>query len=113
MGVGLEGGNLDHGARFATMLEEAGDPEAAAVERRVTSEEIAHVRFAVQWLDKLGAPVSSLAALESLLPPPLSPLVLRGRPLAREARLEAGLSPALVDELERYDETVRAPRASG
>ncbi|MBX7195177.1 MAG: ferritin-like domain-containing protein [Sandaracinaceae bacterium] len=113
VGVGLEGGNLDHGARFAAMLEEAGDPEAAAVERRIAFEEIAHVRFAVQWLDKLGVPLEGLADLEALLPPPLSPIVLRGRPLAREARLDAGVPLRLVEELDRYEETLRAPRASG
>lgn len=125
VGVGFEGGNLDHGARFATMLEEAGDAEAAAVERRVAAEEIAHVRFAVQWLEKLGAPVSSLDALRALLPPPLSPIVLRGQPLARDARLSAGLTPRFVDELARFDprraqdpardderETVRVGRSS-
>lgn len=103
VGVGLEGGNLDHGARFAAMLEEAGDLEAAAVERRVASEEIVHVRFAVQWLEKLGAPIETLGDLRALLPPPLSPIVLRGQPLARDARLAAGLTARFVDELAAFD----------
>jgi uncharacterized ferritin-like protein (DUF455 family) len=103
VGVGLEGGNLDHGARFAAMLEEAGDAQAAAVERQVAAEEIAHVRFAVHWLEKLGAPVDTLDDLCALLPPPLSPIVLRGQPLAREARLAAGLTARFVDELASFD----------
>lgn len=102
VGVGLEGGNLDHGARFTQMLEDVGDHEAAEVERRVAREEIAHVRFAVHWLDKLGAPLETLEQLSALLPPPLSPLVLRGLPLAHEARLEAGLSRRLVEELAAF-----------
>jgi uncharacterized ferritin-like protein (DUF455 family) len=107
VGVGFEGGNLDHGARFAQMLEDVGDHEAAAVERQVADEEIAHVRFAAQWLEKLSTPLETLEDLRVLLPPPLSPLVLRGKPLAREARLSAGLSPRLVEELAQSDETVR------
>lgn len=103
VGVGFEGGNLDHGARFAAMLEEAGDLEAAAVERRVAAEEIAHVRFAAQWLEKLGAPIETLDDLRALLPPPLSPIVLRGQPLARDARLAAGLTARFVDELAAFD----------
>lgn len=112
VGVGFEGGNLDHGARFATMLAEVGDHEAAAVEARVAEEEVAHVRFAVQWLAELGAPLAELEDLARLLPPPLSPLVLRGRPLAREARLAAGLAPSLLDALERYGQNLGEPRAS-
>lgn len=112
VGVGFEGGNLDHGARFAQMLEEVGDHEAAAVERQVAHEEIAHVRFATQWLEKLGSPLATLDDLRVLLPPPLSPLVLRGKPLARAARLAAGMPAGLVDELEQSDETARRPRAS-
>lgn len=99
VGVGFEGGNLDHGARFADMLEEAGDPQAAAVERRVAEEEIAHVRFAVRWIARLGGVLEPFDAFRALLPPPLSPLVLRGAPIAREARLEAELPAAFVDAL--------------
>ena len=102
VGLGHEGGNLDHGARFAAMLEEAGDPASAAVERQVAAEEIAHVRFALRWLRELGVPVETLDALRALLPPPLSPAVLRGLPIARAARLDAGLSAQLVDELEAF-----------
>lgn len=112
VGVGFEGGNLDHGARFAQMLDEVGDHEAAAVERQVADEEIAHVRFATQWLEKLGTRLETLDDLRVLLPPPLSPLVLRGKPLARAARLAAGMPAGLVDELEQSDETARRPRAS-
>ncbi|MBN8610335.1 MAG: DUF455 family protein [Deltaproteobacteria bacterium] len=112
VGVGFEGGNLDHGARFAQMLDDVGDHEAAAAERQVAHEEIAHVRFATQWLEKLGSPLATLDDLRVLLPPPLSPLVLRGKPLARAARLAAGMPAGLVDELEQSDETARRPRAS-
>ncbi|GAB4214670.1 MAG: hypothetical protein OHK0013_39550 [Sandaracinaceae bacterium] len=99
VGVGFEGGNLDHGARFAAMLEASGDAQAAAVERRVAEEEIAHVRFAVRWLARLGGALEPFEAFRALLPPPLTPTVLRGAPIARDARLEAGLPGAFVDAL--------------
>lgn len=102
VGVGFEGGNLDHGARFAEMLEAAGDPRAAAVERQVAQEEIAHVRFAVRWITRLGGALEPFDAFRALLPPPLSPLVLRGAPIARQARREAGLSDPFVDALEAW-----------
>ncbi|MDW8245058.1 MAG: DUF455 family protein [Sandaracinaceae bacterium] len=100
MGVGLEGGNLDHGPRFAAMLEAAGDPEAGAILRQVIADEVAHVRFAVEWLERLGVRLESLANFQALLPPPISPVLLRGLPLNREARTQAGLSGKWLDELE-------------
>lgn len=108
MGVGFEGGNLDHGARFGAELEAAGDASAAAVERRVADEERGHVRFALGWLERLGTPVSSVAELEALLPPPMSPLLLRGARVDREARRSAGMSARLIDELEAW-----CPRPAG
>ncbi|WP_437289120.1 DUF455 family protein [Sorangium sp. So ce406] len=49
MGMGLEGGNLDHTARFAERFRAIGDDEGAALTERVCAEEIPHVRFGVRW----------------------------------------------------------------
>lgn len=98
LGVGFEGANLDHAARFALALEEAGDAEAAAIQRTVGVEEIPHVRFAVQWFERWAGPLDE--RWREVLPPPLSPLVMRGRPLDREARRKAGMSDAFLDALE-------------
>jgi uncharacterized ferritin-like protein (DUF455 family) len=102
LGVGFEGGNLDHSARFAALFREAGDEEAASVQARVGAEEVGHVRFAVRWFEALHGPLE-FHAWSALLPPPLSPWVLRRRPLARAARLRAGLSDAFIDALELYE----------
>ena len=45
MGMGLEGGNLDHTERYAAWLRDVGDLEGAAIQDRVHREEIPHVRF--------------------------------------------------------------------
>jgi uncharacterized ferritin-like protein (DUF455 family) len=99
VGLGLEGGNLDHTARFSAKLAAAGDPEAAAIVARIGREEVAHVRFARRWLLRFSG-ACDYATFAALLPPPLSPWVLRGRPLARAARLRAGLDDAFCDALE-------------
>lgn len=101
LGIGFEGGNLDHSARFAALFREAGDLEGARIQEQVGAEEIAHVRFAVRWFDELAGPLTFERWLSSL-PPPLTPIVMRGRPIARAARLRAGLDDAFVDALERY-----------
>jgi uncharacterized ferritin-like protein (DUF455 family) len=104
MGVGFEGGNLDHSVRFATQLRQAGDEEAARLQELVGTEEIAHVRFAAHWFDALGGPLT-FERWQAALPPPLSPWVLRGKPVARGARRRAGLSETFLDALEAYEPT--------
>jgi uncharacterized ferritin-like protein (DUF455 family) len=113
IGIGLEGGNLDHAARFAARFRDAGDHEAADIEERVGREEIPHVRFALHWFRVLDAelrgapPVDGTVAADAeeferwaaALPAPLSPLVMRGDPIARDARARAGLGPGFVDAL--------------
>jgi uncharacterized ferritin-like protein (DUF455 family) len=107
LGLGFEGANLDHAARFAERFREAGDDEAAALQERIAREEIPHVRFALRWFRELSpGPLEGEALFEAFrlaLPAPLSPLVMRGRPLAREARGDAGLDVAYLDALERWE----------
>lgn len=101
MGLGFEGGNLDHSARFAERLEAAGDPVAAALQRQVGADEEGHVRFALRWFRRFTGR-DGFGDWIATLPSPLSPLVMRGAPLAVDARLRAGLSPRFIDELARW-----------
>jgi len=101
MGLGFEASNLDHTARFAAMFREAGDEEGARLQEKVGEEEIAHVAFGVHWFRELGGELS-FDNWQRTLPAPLSPMVMRGRPLQRTARARAGLDPAFLDELEAW-----------
>jgi uncharacterized ferritin-like protein (DUF455 family) len=101
MGLGFEAGNLDHSARFVAMFREAGDEAASALQAQVGHEELAHVAFAVHWF-RVFAGELEFATWTGALPAPLSPMVMRGRPLARAARLEAGFSAQFLDELEAW-----------
>ena len=107
MGLGFEAGNLDHSARYVALFRAAGDDEAAAIQAQVGREEIAHVAFAAHWFRSFSGPLS-FAAWSGALPAPLSPMVMRGRPLARAARREAGLDDVFLDELEAWQ-----PRSPG
>jgi uncharacterized ferritin-like protein (DUF455 family) len=98
-GLGLEGANLEHSARFAAQFRAAGDERAAAILERVERDEIAHVAFAKTWFERFtGAPLT-FDAWSAKLPAPLSPSVLQGRPINRAARKRAGLDDAFVDAL--------------
>jgi uncharacterized ferritin-like protein (DUF455 family) len=102
MGLGFEAGNLDHSERYTPMFEAAGDPGAAALQALVGREELAHVAFAAHWF-RTFAGALGFEEWRAALPPPLSPLMMRGRPLAREARLRAGYDARFLDALDAWE----------
>ncbi|MGH7297993.1 MAG: ferritin-like domain-containing protein [Polyangiaceae bacterium] len=101
MGLGIESANLEHSASFAARFREAGDEEGARLQERVGAEEIAHVRFAATWFRAFRSTLD-FDAWRRALAPPLSPLLMRGQPLQREARLRAGQTEQFLDELEAW-----------
>lgn len=109
MSLGFEGGNLDHTTRFADLFETIGDPTNAALQRRIGEEEIGHVRFGVKWFNVLLGTAQEQPIdpkiWRSLLPKPLSPMVMRGPPLDKAKRRSAGQSEALILAIETYDPT--------
>ena len=104
MGMGFEAGNLEHSAKFADAFRHAGDEVGAAIQDQVGAEEIAHVRFAVRWFVEFKGALDFDAWLEEL-PPPLSPMVMRGQPLHRERRGAAGLDTPFLDALSAWSPT--------
>ena len=105
LGLGFEGGNLDHAPRFAAQLRAAGDEAAAVLEARIGLEEIPHCSFARLWFERFtGAPLD-FDTWRTYLPPPLSPMMMRGDPINAEARLRAGFPPAFVEALTRWAPT--------
>ncbi|MGK3990597.1 DUF455 family protein [Sorangium sp. So ce136] len=143
MGMGLEGGNLDHTARFAERFRAIGDVEGAELTERVCAEEIPHVRFGVRWFRRFtqssgsaahgappgqsegappgqgeGAPPGQSEGASRggpidfetwvrHIPPPLSPLLMRGEPMNRRDRSRSGLTEPFLDALASWTE--RAP----
>jgi uncharacterized ferritin-like protein (DUF455 family) len=101
MGMGFEGANLEHAPYFGERLLAAGDHEAYALQQLIAHEEQNHVRFAVGWFERWTGG-QSFDAWCAALPPPLSPLVLRGKAFDRAARASAGMSEPFLDALERW-----------
>jgi uncharacterized ferritin-like protein (DUF455 family) len=98
MGMGFEGGNLDHTQRFARRLRAVGEARAAEIEEQIGEEEIPHVRFALAWFQK-WTHEHSFRAWTSYLVPPLTPTVMRGEPINRKDRLRSGMSERFIDDL--------------
>jgi len=101
LGLGFEAANLDHSARYANLFRAAGDEAGARLQEEIGGEEREHVRFAARWFAHFAGSLDFATWLEHL-PRPLTPLVLRGLPFARTARLESGLSLEFVDALEHW-----------
>ena len=101
MGLGVESANLEHTASFAARFRQAGDEEGARVQELIGREEIAHVRFGMRWFEILASELE-FEAWRRALPSPLSPMLMRGTPLHREARRSAGQTDRFLDELEAW-----------
>jgi uncharacterized ferritin-like protein (DUF455 family) len=96
LGVGFEGGNLDHGARYVELLAAAGDPEAAELQALIVREEEAHAAFALHWFEVFAGTLD-FEVWRAHLPAPLTPRMARGMPLNEAARRRAGYpEPFLV-----------------
>ncbi len=101
MGMGLEAANLEYAADFAARFRAVGDESGAQIQERIAKEEIAHVGFAMRWFSRWtgGCDFETWAAE---LPPPLSPWVMHGNPIAEGARKKAGMSAEFIRALAAY-----------
>lgn len=114
MGMGLEAANLEYAGDFAARFRAVGDELGAQIQERIAKEEVAHVGFATRWFARWtgGCDFETWAAE---LPPPLSPWVMHGSPLAEQARRRAGMSPDFIAALAAYvpEPKGRKPSDSG
>jgi uncharacterized ferritin-like protein (DUF455 family) len=101
MGMGLEAANLEYAGDFAARFRAVGDEAGAQIQERIAKEEVAHVGFATRWFARWtgGCDFETWAAE---LPPPLSPWVMHGSPIAEQARLRAGMTPEFIAALAAY-----------
>jgi uncharacterized ferritin-like protein (DUF455 family) len=101
MGMGLEAANLEHAPSFAARFRAAGDEAGARLQERIAREELAHVRFATRWFTTWTGGCRFEDWVNEL-PPPLSPWLLRGAPIAEASRLRAGMPREFIAALAAY-----------
>lgn len=104
LGIGFEGGNLDHGARFTALFAEAGDPRAAEIQAQITAEEEAHAAFAIHWFREFTGGLD-FETWRAALPAPLSPMMTRGHVMSVEARKRAGFPTEFLEQLATWRNT--------
>lgn len=108
IGLGFEGANLDHTDRFAAAFRAAGDEAGAELQELVGREERPHVAFAAHWFKRWQGAVA-FERWAQALPAPLSPMLMRGQPIQREARLASGQPAPFIDALEAWRPTAAPP----
>ena len=101
MGMGLEAANLEYAPNFAARFRQAGDELGAEIQERIGAEEVAHVGFATRWFARWTGGCD-FDEWSRRLPPPLSPWVMHGQPIAADARRRAGMPDAFVQALAAY-----------
>lgn len=98
-GLGLEGANLEHSARYSRCFREFGDEDGARILDAVEADEIAHVAFAARWFVHFTGHALDYDRWRAALPPPLTPALMQGRPLNLAARRRAGMDDAFLARL--------------
>lgn len=101
LGMGLEGANLEHTTRFAAWFRRVGDERGAEIQEQIGREEVAHVGFATRWFRAWTGRVD-FDDFRAALPPPLTPLLLRGATIDRERRARAGMPTDFIDALAAF-----------
>ena len=101
LGIGFEGGNLDHGARFVQVFSDAGDARAAELQALITREEEAHAAFALHWFREFTGGLD-FDTWRGALPAVLSPMMMRGHALNLEARRRAGYPQDFLEKLSAW-----------
>lgn len=100
MSMTFEQANLDFSLHYKKLFENLGDTETAQVLDQVYREEIGHVKYGVNWFNRLrDQSPSEWQAYSDLLPFPMTPSRAKGIGFDREGRIATGLSSSYIDEL--------------
>ncbi|HJM57452.1 MAG: hypothetical protein CMJ98_12515 [Planctomycetes bacterium] len=108
-GLGLEGSNLDHCARFSQAFAEAGDERGAAIIKQIGHDEVSHVAFAREWFERFSGRPLDYEQWRRVLPEPLTPALMQGRPMNDSARRAAGMDDDFLQALANAGPTTRRP----
>ena len=99
MSLTFEMANLDFAPMYGKAFEQHGDMASAALMNRILKDEIAHVSFGWNWLQKFKKKESDWDAWKDALSPLLTPKRAKGFLLHEEHRRKAGVSEEWIANL--------------
>jgi len=110
MALTFENANIDHTSESAAAVRRAGDERTARVIDQIHEDEIGHVRFGREWLERFKDPDQSLwEAYCANVTWPLRPALARGKDFSRRGRELAGLDEDFIERLEASDRKADEP----
>lgn len=110
MSLTFEQANLDFSSHYQKVFHALGDELSANIMERVYREEVGHVKFGVQWLEKWRPPTDDQWKFYCAnLPLPLTPQRAKGIHFDSRHRENTGLTPEFVNQLESYSHSRGRP----
>lgn len=102
MSLTFEMANLDFAPMYGKSFARAGDEPSAALMQRILEDEISHVSFGINWLNKLKKEEESAWDVwKGSLPALMTPARAKGFLLNEEPRRRAGVPQEWIDNLKR------------
>ena len=114
MSLTFENANLDHTAESVEAIRRAGDEKTARVVEQIHEDEIEHVRFGWEWLERLKDPGQSpWDTYRASVDWPLRPALARGRTFCVDGREAVGMDADFIDRLRHSDRRSDRPVERG
>lgn len=106
MSLTLEMANLDFAPTYGNAFLKGGDEKSSELMATILHDEIAHVRFGMQWLRRMKPDTLSEwdTWTELLKNSRLTPRRAKGKVFQIEARKKAGVSPEWIQQLQNFSE---------
>ncbi len=102
----FEQANLDYAREYGKIFASVGDTGTAKILDKIYHDEIDHVGFGLKWFRRWKASgKTDWEAFRERLVFPLSPARAKGRDFNRKGRLDAGLDPAFIQDLEIFQQS--------
>ncbi len=102
----FEQANLDYSKEYGKIFTQVGDAATAKILNKIYHDEIDHVGFGLKWFRRWKANgKTDWEAFRERLSFPLSPARAKGNQFNAQGRLDAGLEPAFVEDLQIFQQS--------
>jgi uncharacterized ferritin-like protein (DUF455 family) len=110
MSITFEGANLDFAALYRDEFYKIEDTKTAEILETVIKDEISHVAYGVQWLNKWKENKSLWEYYLQSLPYPLTPARAKGKRFNKLDRLKAKMDEDFITSLLKFDDDFRVTK---
>jgi len=110
MALTFEAANLDFAFHYEKLFRDLGDIETADILKIVYEDEISHVGFGVNYLNRWKEDDSLWDYYIKTLPYPLTPARSKGKTFISEGRKKAKMSDSFIEKIRSYNDDYSVTR---